>query len=58
LQFQASKSLISGLSELKTFQKLLTPAIIDQIVTATNTYAANAQNTKDFEEELKIYTRS
>jgi Transposase IS4 len=58
LQFQASKSLITGLSELETFQQLLTPAIIDQIVTATNSYAVNARNTEDFEEELKIYARS
>jgi hypothetical protein len=32
LQFEASKSFYTGLSELATFQKLLTPAIIDRII--------------------------
>jgi hypothetical protein len=44
LQFQASESLSTGLSELKTFQKLLTPAIVEQIMAATNSYAKNARN--------------
>jgi Transposase IS4 len=47
-----------GLSELKTFQQLLTLAIIDQIVIMTNSYVINARNIEDFEEELKIYARS
>jgi hypothetical protein len=42
LQFQASESLAIGLSALETFQKLLTLAIIDQIVVAINNYAENA----------------
>jgi hypothetical protein len=45
LQFQASESLAIGLSALETFQKLLTPAIIDQIMVAINSYAENARNT-------------
>jgi hypothetical protein len=57
LQFQASKSLATGLSELQTFQQLLTPQIIDRIVAATNSYATNAQNKQDLDEELKSYTR-
>ena len=57
LQFQASKSLATGLSELQTFQQLLTPQIIDRIVVATNSYAANARNTQDLNEELKSYAR-
>ncbi len=42
LQFEASNSLLQGLTELQTFQKLLTPAIISAIVNATNSYAENA----------------
>jgi Transposase IS4 len=58
LQFQASESLAIGLSALETFQKLLTPAIIDQIVVATNSYAENARNTQDLDrEELQIHVR-
>jgi hypothetical protein len=36
LQFQASKSPATGLSELETFQKLLTPLVVDQIVVVIN----------------------
>jgi Transposase IS4 len=43
LEFEASESLATGLTELETFQKLLTPAIIDIIVNATNSYATNAR---------------
>jgi Transposase IS4 len=58
LQFQASQSLATGLSALETFQKLLTPAIINQIVVTTNSYAENTRNTQDLDrEELKIHTR-
>jgi len=39
LQFQASQSLITGLSELETFQRVFTPQIVDRIVIATNSYA-------------------
>jgi hypothetical protein len=57
LQFQASKSLATGLSELQTFQKLLTPAMIDEIVTVTNSYAINARNTQGLKEEPRIHIR-
>jgi Transposase IS4 len=57
LQFQASKSLATGLSEFQTFQQLLTPQIIGRIVAATNSYAINAQNKQDLDEELKSYAR-
>jgi Transposase IS4 len=53
LQFQSSKSLSTGLSELDTFQRLLTPAIIDRIVIATNSYAENARK----DEELLPHAR-
>ena len=43
LQYQPSKSLLFGQSELQCFQALLTPAIIDTIVAATNSYAENFQ---------------
>jgi Transposase IS4 len=43
LQFQASESLATGLTELETFQRLLKPTIVDRIVTATNSYAENAR---------------
>jgi hypothetical protein len=42
LQFQPSESLATRLSELGTFQRLLTPQIVDRIVIATNSYAENA----------------
>ena len=42
LQYQSSESLATGMSELETFQQLLTPAIIDRIVVATNSYAEKA----------------
>jgi Transposase IS4 len=47
LQFQPSESLATGLSELNTFQQLLTPAIIDIIVAATNSYAENARKDEE-----------
>ena len=50
LQFERSKSLLQGLLQLNTFQKLLTPSIIDRIVELMNSYAENAQNT-DFKEK-------
>ena len=43
LQFEASNSLLQGLTELQTFQKLLTPAIIDAIVNITNSYVKNVR---------------
>jgi Transposase IS4 len=43
LQFQPSKSLAIGQPELDIFQQLLTPAIIDKIVEATNSYAVNTR---------------
>jgi hypothetical protein len=39
LEFTPSESLATGLSQLETFQQLLTPAIIDRIIAATNSYA-------------------
>ena len=58
LRFEPSKSLLEDLSELDTFQKLLTPVIIDRIVESTNNYAENARNT-DFgeEEDPKSFSR-
>ena len=47
LEFQASESLATGLSELDTFQQLFTPAIVDRIVVATNSYAANARKDEE-----------
>jgi Transposase IS4 len=45
LRFQPAESLATGLPELHTFQKLLTPAIIEAIVQATNSYAQTARET-------------
>ena len=42
LRFKPLKSLLENLLKLDTFQKLLTPAIIDRIVESTNSYAENA----------------
>jgi Transposase IS4 len=50
LQFQPSESLATGLSELETFQRLLTPIIIEKIVAATNSYALKA---REIDEELR-----
>ena len=47
LQNEASESLAIGLSELDTFQRLLTPAIVDRIVVATNSYAENARKDEE-----------
>ncbi|KAF7505048.1 hypothetical protein GJ744_001502 [Endocarpon pusillum] len=54
LRFEPSESLATGLSELDTFQRLLTPAVIEDIVKATNSYAENARKT---EEESDLHTR-
>jgi Transposase IS4 len=43
LRQEASESLVLGLSEFKTFQQLITPAIINDIMTATNSYAARVR---------------
>ena len=51
LRFEPSKSLLEGLSELDTFQKLLTPVIINRIVESTNSYTENTRNTAFKEEE-------
>jgi hypothetical protein len=55
-QFQPSISLTTDLSELKVFQQLLTPAIINRIVDTTNSYAVNtrANNPEIF--KLNFYT--
>ena len=54
LHFEPSKSLATGLSELHTFQRLLTPAIINVIVEATNNYALNARGTTEEDSDLQI----
>ena len=51
LQFQRSKSLVTDLSQLDTFYRFLTPAIIDKIVESTNNYTENVRNTDFVEEE-------
>ena len=51
LQFEPSKSLLKDLSQLDTFQRLLTPAIIDRIVESTNSYAKNARETNPIDED-------
>ncbi len=59
LQFVPSKPLLQGLSQLDTFQRLLTPAIIDRIVESTNSYAKNARETNSIDEDdLEHSTRS
>ena len=58
LQFQTSKSLVTGLLGLQTFQQLLTFQIINRIVIITNSYVVNVQNKQDLDKELKSYTRS
>ena len=58
IQFQPSISLATGLSELEIFQKLLTPAIIDRIVDATNSYALNARANDPEILKLDSHTRS
>ena len=56
LRYQASKLLATGLSELDTFQKLLTPSIIEEIIEATNSYAQNAQiNDEDSDSHTWIW---
>ena len=58
LQFQRSKSLAVGLSQLGTFQRLLTSAIIDRIVESTNNYTENVRNTNfDEEEDPEFFIR-
>jgi Transposase IS4 len=47
LRFEPSKSLATGLSELDTFQGLLTPAIVEKIVKATNSYVLNHRETDE-----------
>ena len=61
LRFEPSKSLLEGLSELDTFQHLFTLVIIDKIVTSTNNYTENVQNTNsnnEEEEDPKFFIRS
>jgi Transposase IS4 len=43
LEFTPSESLVTGLSEIETFQQLLTPVIVDRLVATTNSYAFNAR---------------
>jgi Transposase IS4 len=57
LQFQASESLATGLTELETFQRLLTPAIVDRIVAATNSYAENARKIDEDTGKMLLHYR-
>jgi hypothetical protein len=43
LEFQAAESLATELSELKTFQKLPRPAVINRIVGMTKSYVKNVR---------------
>jgi hypothetical protein len=52
LRYESSKSLAIGLPELDTFQQLLTPTIIKEIVKATNIYTQNIREI--VEEELSF----
>jgi Transposase IS4 len=47
LHYKPSESIATGLSELDTFQKLLTPAVVDLMVNATNSYTENARKITD-----------
>jgi Transposase IS4 len=47
LHYKPSESNATGLSELETFQKLLTPAVVDLIANATNSYAENTPEILD-----------
>jgi hypothetical protein len=51
LQFGASKSLVTGLTELQIFQKLLTLAIIDIIVNVLGLYGVLRTAFRLFERE-------
>jgi hypothetical protein len=47
LKYKPSKSNATGLSELETFQKLLTPAVVDLIANTINSYAENTPKIPD-----------
>jgi Transposase IS4 len=53
LQKEPSKSLATGLTQLQTSQQLLTSAIVEEIVLATNSYAENAQKKEDPELHIR-----
>jgi hypothetical protein len=57
LEFQAAESLTTKLSELKMFQKLLMPAIVNRIVDATNSYAKNVRTNASKLPGLYCHTR-
>jgi Transposase IS4 len=57
LQFQALESLATGLTELETFQRLLTPTIVDRIVAATNSYAENARKIDKDTGKMLLHSR-
>jgi Transposase IS4 len=57
LQFQASESLVTDLTELETFQRLLTPTIMDRIVAATNSYAENARKIDEDTRKMLLHSR-
>jgi Transposase IS4 len=58
LRYEHSKSLAAGISELSTFQRLLAHAIIDKIIEVMNSYAKNARETNQDEEDLDSVVRS
>ena len=58
LRFEPSKSLLKGLLELDTFQKLLTPVIIDRIIKSTNNYVKNVHETNlNKEDDSESFSR-
>ena len=57
LEFQAAELLAMGLSELKMFQKLLIPAIVNRIVNVINSYAKNVHMNASKLPELYCYTQ-
>ena len=59
LRFTSSKSLVQGLSQLDTFQRLLTSVIIDRIVESINSYVKNVYeinpvDENDFEDFIRL----
>ena len=57
LQLQRSKSLVTDLSQLDTFHRLLTSIIINKIVKLTNNYIENVRNTNFDKEDPKFFSR-
>jgi hypothetical protein len=57
LEFQAAESLAIELLELETFQKLLTPAIINRIIDVINSCVKNVRANASKLPGLYYYTR-